>query len=636
MIKHFTFSLLIGGAMIVSATGQSSQSRTDLATLKKAAYQVDKHVAAIFRNKKLPVPAVVDDSTFLRRSFLVAAGRIPTLEEASSFLEIDGPAKREMLISYLLKSDGYRSHMQNYVFDLLRARDGGRNETNSYAPPYLRFIQESVAQNKPWDQFARELISAKGIAWEKGNGAVGYYIRDKGMPLDNLSITMQIFTGERLECAQCHDSPTNKWERMDFFELAAFTHGQREINQGVWNKARGSYQDEDFRRSEIGRLFYWLRDNIHYGTLADQGTGRIKLPSDYQYKDGDPGEMIGGRTHFGKKIRSSDRRDSGKSRVEFAEWMTKNNPNFDYIAVNRMWARVMGSPLSEPVDKYVKPEKTTSPALTSYLTRLLVSLDYDLKAFQNVLFLTKTFQFAANPKAFEAGVPQAFNGRQLERMSAEQIWDSLVTLVAEHPDKLEKRRFSDHIYYNNKPVLVGEMTMSQLAREVVAIKDPGEYRQYAENLLQKIKSSKGSASANKDMMMMASRSRPGPARGIARASELSAPAPAGHFLREFGQSDRELIASSTKEANVAQILEIMNGHVEKMVVSNKGASVYDALKRGTTEADKVRYIYYAVLSRAPSDQEMNMLMRDVIDGSRESYQNLVAALMQTHEFMFVQ
>ncbi|MGD1979906.1 MAG: DUF1549 domain-containing protein [Akkermansiaceae bacterium] len=636
MIKHFTFGLLIGGAMIVSATGQSSQSRTDLATLKKAAYQVDKHVAAIFRNKKLPVPAVVDDSTFLRRSFLVAAGRIPTLEEASSFLEIDDPAKREMLISYLLKSDGYRSHMQNYVFDLLRARDGGRNETNSYAPPYLRFIQESVAQNKPWDQFARELISAKGIAWEKGNGAVGYYIRDKGMPLDNLSITMQIFTGERLECAQCHDSPTNKWERMDFFELAAFTHGQREINQGVWNKARGSYQDEDFRRSEIGRLFYWLRDNIHYGTLADQGTGRIKLPSDYQYKDGDPGEMIGGRTHFGKKIRSSDRRDSGKSRVEFAEWMTKNNPNFDYIAVNRMWARVMGSPLSEPVDKYVKPEKTTSPALTSYLTRLLVSLDYDLKAFQNVLFLTKTFQFAANPKAFEAGVPQAFNGRQLERMSAEQIWDSLVTLVAEHPDKLEKRRFSDHIYYNNKPVLVGEMTMSQLAREVVTIKDPGEYRQYAENLLQKIKSSKGSASANKDMMMMASRSRPGPARGIARASELSAPAPAGHFLREFGQSDRELIASSTKEANVSQILEIMNGHVEKMVVSNKGASVYDALKRGTTEADKVRYIYYAVLSRAPSDQEMNMLMRDVIDGSRESYQNLVAALMQTHEFMFVQ
>jgi hypothetical protein len=637
MKSKFFCALLLGG-IAAPLAAQSSKDLKTPAALKKAAYNVDKYVAEIFRRKKLSVPKVVDDPTFLRRSFLVAAGRIPTLEEASSFLEIDDPAKREMLTQYLLQSDGYRSHMQNYTFDLLRAKDNNRNGAESYAAPYMTFIQQSVAKNTPWDEFAHSLISAKGIAWEDGNGAVGYYIRDKGMPLDNLAITMQIFTGERLECAQCHDSPTNKWERMDFYELAAFTHGQGEINGGVWNKAMRSYDDkaykDGFRRSDIGRLFYWLRDNIHYGTIADQGAGRIKLPSDYQYKDGDPGEMIGGRTHFGKKIRSSDRRDSGKSRVEFAEWMTKDNPNFDYIAVNRMWERVMGSPLTYPVDSYVKPEKTASPALTNYLTRLMVDLDYDLKAFQNVLFLTKTFQFAANPKAFEAGVPQAFNGRQLERMSAEQMWDSLVTLVAEHPDKLAKRKFSNNIYYNNKPILVGKKTMSDLAKEVVAIKDPKQYREYAEALLEEIKSSGGS-SASKDMMM-AAKSRPGPAKGIARASELSAPAPAGHFLREFGQSDRELIESSTKEANVAQILEIMNGHVEKMVVANKGASVYDALKKGTTEADKARYIYYAILSRPPSKSEMNMLMRDVIDGSKESYENLVAALVQTHEFMFVQ
>jgi hypothetical protein len=266
----------------------------------------------------------------------------------------------------------------------------------------------------------------------------------------------------------------------------------------------------------------------------------------------------------------------------------------------------------------------------------MVNLDYDLKAFQNVLLLTKTFQFAANPKAFDAGVPQAFNGRQLERMTAEQIWDSLVTLVAEAPDKLAKRKFSDHVYYENRPVLVGETTMAELAREVVAIQDPSEYRTYATNLLSRIKGSKGGGSASKEMMMMASNSRPGPAKGIARASELEAPAPVGHLLREFGQSARNLVGESTTEANMAQILEVMNGHVEKMVVSNQGASVYDALKKGTTEADKTRYIYYAILSRPPSDEEMNMLMRDVIDGSSESYQNLVSALISTHEFMFVQ
>ena len=283
----------------------------------------------------------------------------------------------------------------------------------------------------------------------------------------------------------------------------------------------------------------------------------------------------------------------------------------------------------------MKPEKTASPALTKYLSALIVELGYDLKAFQNVLLLTKTFQFAANPMAFEAGVPQAFNGRQLERMSAEQMWDSLVTLVVKNPDQLPKRKFSEHIYYKDKPILVGKKTMAQLAREVVAIKDPAKYRAYVEQLLEEFKAGGGSATGSQDMMM-ASKSRPGPARGIARASELSAPAPAGHFLREFGQSDRELIGTATTEANVSQILEIMNGHVEKMVVSNRGAAVYQALNKGSTEADKTRYIYYAILSRAPTDGEMRMLMRDVIDGSRESYQNLVSALVSTHEFMFIQ
>ena len=115
-------ALLFGG-IATSLAAQSAQDLKTPAALKKAAYNVDKYVAEIFRRKKLSVPKVVDDPTFLRRSFLVAAGRIPTLEEASSFLEIEDPAKREMLTQYLLKSDGYRSHMQNYVFDLLRAQD---------------------------------------------------------------------------------------------------------------------------------------------------------------------------------------------------------------------------------------------------------------------------------------------------------------------------------------------------------------------------------------------------------------------------------------------------------------------------------------------------------------------------------
>jgi hypothetical protein len=283
------------------------------------------------------------------------------------------------------------------------------------------------------------------------------------------------------------------------------------------------------------------------------------------------------------------------------------------------------------VDEYVAPEKTVSPELMVDLVKLLQELDYDLKAFQHVLLLTKTFQFSANSEAFEAGMPQAFNGRQVVRMQAEQVWDSLVTLVKGDPDKLPKRRYSDTIYYRNKPVLVGAKSMSQLNREILAIKSPKEYRADVGNLLKEMKT----GGKKKASMSMTGAVRPGPATGLARASELASPAPVGHFLREFGQSDRDLIDSASNEANMAQVLSIMNGYVESMVVSNENSALYKALEQGTTDRDKVRYIFYSVLSRPPAEDEMQMLMRDVIDGSKSSYRNLASALLASHEFIFI-
>ena len=132
----------------------------------------------------------------------------------------------------------------------------------------------------------------------------------------------------------------------------------------MWRKTAGLYGDlQAFRRTDAGRLMYWLRDNVHYMSLAGGGDGRIKLPNDYQYRDGDPGEWVGGKTHFGKRIRSSAKRDAGDSRQKFAAWMTTENDNFDYVIVNRMWERVMGAPITHPVDEYVEDDKTIAPGL---------------------------------------------------------------------------------------------------------------------------------------------------------------------------------------------------------------------------------------------------------------------------------
>lgn len=601
---------------------------------KEAALMVDRHVAALYRDKELPVPQVVDDAIFLRRSFLVAAGRIPNLEEARTFLEISDPAKREDLIFYLMNSGGYRSHMTNYMLDIFRGEETFSTGRDRSADGYLRFIHESVATNKGWDVLTKQLLASRGSLWSEGNGAVGYYVRDKGMELDNLSNTMRIFTGTRMECAQCHDDPMGGYERIDFYHLAAFVHGQGEVNKGPWDKVWSDVREEDIERTSLGQFVRWLGDNVHYTSLAGGGKGRIALPQDYQYRDADPGEMIGGRTPFGERERTSPRKDDGNSRNTFAEWISDpSNPRFNATIVNRMWHRVMGRGIWEPVDEYVEPEKTVSPALLEDLVELMQTLEYDLKAFQNVLLLTKTFQFEANPEAFGAGVPQSFNGRQLKRMTAEQAWDSLVTLVKGDVDSLPRRRFSDTIYYDGKPVLEGEMTMAELSEKLLSIKDPKNYRAFVEEIHGKITAER---SAQQDKGPARKGPRRGPLTGMVRASELRSPAPEGHFLRQFGQSDRLLLDSASHEANMAQVLNLMNGHVEKMVVSNDDAAVYQALQAGDTDRDKVRYLYYAILGRLPRDEEMKFLMRDVIDGSRESYRNLVSALLSSHEFLFVQ
>jgi hypothetical protein len=88
---------------------------------------------------------------------------------------------------------------------------------------YAKFVKESLRQNKPYDQFVREMVAAQGKAWD--NGAIGYYMRDRGMPLDNMANTVRIFLGTRIECAQCHNHPFDKWSQMQFYKMAAFTYG---------------------------------------------------------------------------------------------------------------------------------------------------------------------------------------------------------------------------------------------------------------------------------------------------------------------------------------------------------------------------------------------------------------------------
>ena len=270
-------------------------------------------------------------------------------------------------MDYLLKSKGFSSHMTNWAFDLLRITDG-RTGTSATNEPYRHWVRTAMTQNMPWNEFTSHLIASTGDGWDQKTAAVGYYTRDRGMPLDNLSNTMRVFLGARMECAQCHDDPFGTTERHDFYQLAAFTHGQGTLRQDNMRPLWDELEESREAQGEEYRIAQTIWDRVYGMSLSGGGTGQIDLPSDYQYRDAKPGEVVGARTPFGQAVRMSEKKADTDGRQKLAEWIVgKTGEQFPTVAANRMWKRVMGKGVYEPVDEFIPAKKTNYPELVTYL-----------------------------------------------------------------------------------------------------------------------------------------------------------------------------------------------------------------------------------------------------------------------------
>jgi hypothetical protein len=619
---------------VMAAAFAAEPARVDPAALRQAALRIDQQVAAFYRSRNLPVPEVTDDATFLRRAYLVAVGRIPTYDETVDFLESANPEKRGEIIDRLMESPGYASHMANWALDHLRVTDA-RIGSGSGNEPYRQWVRRAIADHMPWDEFTRRLIASTGDGWNPETAAVGYYTRDRGMPLDNLSNTMRVFLGARMECAQCHDDPFGTTERHDFYQLAAFTHGQQPMGGGAIHRILGELRQDDRETSDEYRVARMLADNVFDMSLAGGGSGRIPLPSDYQYRDGQPGEIVGGRTPFGATVRMSDRRDDDRGREKFADWIIhRTDGRFAGVIANRMWKRVMGRGLYEPVDEYLKPSETHHPEMAALMEELMIGFGYDLRAFQHALLLTRTFQFVTNPKPSTVETGDDFHGRKIQRLSAEQIWDSLVTLAVGNPDTQPVRMADDVVRLDGRPVLVGRKTMTELSSEVLAIDGERELRTYLKKLIDEINAESGSTSETS--MAMARAQRPG-ADALVRASELPSPAPRNHLLYLFGASDREVVDGASREANVGQVLSLMNGFVQDRLVNRSDTQLHRSIDGVKSPPELIRRLFLAILNRPPADFEMFMMLDEInIRGPEQGGRNIVSALIMSSEFLFLQ
>jgi len=202
---------------------QAEKKKGKEVNIQNAAAKIDDLVEKGLKKEEMKPNGGINDDVFLRRAYLDIVGRVPTIEEAENFHGSTYPRKRSQLVSDLLESDGHVSHAFNFWADVLRINSALGNGARQAEDAYQLWLKEGLKNNKPYDQMVYEMVSATGKVWD--NGAIGYYIRDRGMPLDNMSNTVRIFLGTRLECAQCHNHPFDKWTQMDYYHMAAFSYG---------------------------------------------------------------------------------------------------------------------------------------------------------------------------------------------------------------------------------------------------------------------------------------------------------------------------------------------------------------------------------------------------------------------------
>ena len=622
---------------------------------------INKILGSTYKKHDVKVPAKLDDALLARRLYLKAAGRIPTHEELSSYLGNSSKDKKNQLINQLVESSAFDSQMFNWWADLLRlqTRMRGGNQIGA-GQLYVHWVKEQVQNNVPFDEMAFNLITAEGYPWE--NGAVGYYLRDAGMPLDNMSNTTQIFLGTQMVCAQCHNHPFDRWTQMEYYQMASYTYGvnsskggdiQSKIKKQFDKQTKGLSSKDKQKKAQskegqaLRRSVQEMLRPLRYG--ATHTKRKLTLPHDYQYDDGEPKSLVSPSPIFDNPISEKE----GDSKVHaYGEWMTNSeNPRFTKVIANRMWKKVFGRGLVEPVDDWRDDTTASIPELLEHLEKLMVRVDFDLKEFQRVLFQVRAFEHAAPDYIPNIETPYYFEAPVLERMSAEQIWDSLVALSIPDSDerkqnekvidqRLERfRQYQQEIESLNGEKLTklakkGAKASKEINDEMEAIQEQLREAQEADDREAVARLRREYGKARNQQRTVFAELIMGPefevkslygnggniytkndrwkgfSSQIYRASELQTPAQPGHFLQEFGQSDREIADNANKHASVTQALTLLNGTFYGALF-NQESPLMKKLSEAHEPHEKINILFLSILNREPTAEELQFCMAEL-------------------------
>ena len=324
---------------------------------------IDKLVDAKLAKLNVAPSAVCGDEDFLRRAYLDLTGTLPTPDEARAFLKSSARDKRAKLVESLLERPEFADLWAIRWADLLRVDRQPLGHKQAHL--YYKWIRDSIRTNKPFDQFARELVTAEGPASEVG--PVNFF-KVVTKPGEIASTVSQVFLGVRITCAECHHHPFDRWKQSDYYGMLAFFSG---------------------------------------GTVSHP---RTRKPV-YAHA-------------LGTDMPATD--PTGDRRLPLADWMTKpDNAFFARNLANRVWAWTMGRGLVEPVDDVRATNPPSNPELLDALAKYLVENKYDVRKLIALITSSRVYQTSATPTATNEKDERNFSRAYFKRPDAEVLCDMI-------------------------------------------------------------------------------------------------------------------------------------------------------------------------------------------------------------------
>ncbi len=389
---------------LAAAYGQQPEQHANVPphdSLSQTVQRIDTLFAESWQNEKVTPAAVASDAEFLRRMTLDLAGRIPAVSEVRDFLNDASTTKRRDAVERLLDSPAFVRNFTTVLRNSLIPQANSQPQFRGLIPGFDAWLWEQLSQEQPYNEIVREIITTKlsnnnGGALSSTTSPEAFFAVRELKPENLAAGTARAFLGVRLDCAQCHDHPFDRWSQDQFWNLAAFYAGF------------GRQQDDD-----------------------DNPAGMMNLPEQTSVRSI---RIPGTESTVSAVFLNGTTPDWDASKLTprqiLADWIVADdNPYFAKMAVNRVWTQYFGRGIVDPVDDVSENNPPSHPEVLELLAADLITSGYDLKRLVRVITATRVYQLSSLQSHQSQSEPSHFGRAVLRGLTPEQFFDSLAEAV---------------------------------------------------------------------------------------------------------------------------------------------------------------------------------------------------------------